>query len=102
MEESVNRGLFRLRWAAEWVRVSNAQRFQSAVIQGFSSGVFFSSYSHDSNGLTCCIRVRSHTKSVDALQAILLYTVRGRGRPRPHGHAILTGTSISARKGIYS
>jgi len=52
MEESVNRGLFRLRWAAEWVRVSNAQRFQSAVIQGFSSGVFFSSYSHDSNGLT--------------------------------------------------
>lgn len=46
MQHAISRNLFRMRWIDEWVRIGNAEKFRSAVQQGFSPEVFFSSYVH--------------------------------------------------------
>ncbi len=43
----VSRALFRLRWVNEIVRISDAEKFRSAIMQGFSPEVAFSSYESD-------------------------------------------------------
>jgi DNA-binding transcriptional MerR regulator len=50
MQSKIDRNLFRLRWVDEWVRISNADKFRCAIVQGFSPEVFFSRYSHGSDG----------------------------------------------------
>jgi hypothetical protein len=52
MNTYIGRSLFRLRWADEWVRIENAQQFQTKVIEGYSPEVFFSAWSYSSAGVT--------------------------------------------------
>jgi len=51
MKSYIGRSLFRFRWADEWVRIQNAQEFQTKVIEGYSPEVFFSAWSHSSAGV---------------------------------------------------
>jgi hypothetical protein len=52
MNTHIGRSLFRLRWGDEWVRIENAQQFQTKVIEGYGPEVFFSAWSHSSAGVT--------------------------------------------------
>jgi hypothetical protein len=52
MQSRLDRRLFRMRFADEWVRVSNANKFRCAMIQGYSPEVLFSSYSEGADGFT--------------------------------------------------
>lgn len=52
MRSYVERSLFHLRWVDEWVRIGNAQMFQSKITAGYSPEVFFSRWSHSSAGVT--------------------------------------------------
>jgi hypothetical protein len=52
VRNNIHRALFRMRWVDEWVRINNSDKFRSAILQGFSPEVFFSSYSQGSDGFT--------------------------------------------------
>ena len=72
MNAYIGRSLFRMRWIDEWVRIDNAQRFQSKVVEGYSPEVFFSSWSHGPEGVifnkidwTMTLMAFQHTRSRD-------------------------------------
>jgi hypothetical protein len=52
MSRYIARLLFRMRWTDEWIRIGNAERFRTAIVEGYSPEVFFRSHSQGANGFT--------------------------------------------------